>query len=248
MNKEENVSGFRRLMSADPAVIRRWWQIWAIRNGNAVGRRLSRRRIFRDSKANSKALEAAYQSTLHAYRAAEKLNFQHSMSIHRVGLYLLTVNRDIAAIRVDLLTSKDWWLRKLLARNVALMIYETDMRKVTGGKFRSSIDFFSPPKKLKRDIEGALSNLASVHVGVKSKFEDIRNFTIAHRDADAMMQYRLIRNINETEVAKTAGEFFAAVNPVVRLLGELVSDSSGVHHLLNQYVGKKRFKDPNRKK
>jgi hypothetical protein len=71
-------------------------------------------------------------------------------------------------------------------------------------------------------------------VGAKSRLSDIRNYTIAHRDADAMKQYRLIRNIDEIAVTKIAGEFFAAVNPVVPLLAERVKESSGMHHLLNQ--------------
>lgn len=248
IDEEEKMSGFKRFISSDPEVMRRWWRIWAIRNRNALGRRLSRRRILRETKANTEVLVSAYESMLYAYRSAEKLNLQHSMAVHRVSLYLLTVNRDIASIKVDLLTSHDWWLRKLLARNVALMIYEVDMQKVTGAKFRSAIDFFSPPKMLKKDLEGALTNLASVHAGAKSKLADIRNYTIAHRDADAMKQYRLIRNIDEIAVTKIAAEFFAAVNPVVPLLAELVKESGGMHHLLNQYVGKKRFKDPNSKK
>ncbi len=248
MDEEEKLGGFKRFISSDPEVMRRWWRIWGIRNGNAIGRWLSRRRIIRDTKVNTEALVAAYESLLYAYREAEKMNLQHNMAVYRVGLYLLTVSRDIASIKVDLLTSHDWWLRKLLARNVALMIYEVDMHKVTGTKFRAAIDFFSPSKKFKMDLEDALSNLASVHADVKSKLADIRNYTIAHRDADAMKQHRLIRNINEVEVIRIAGEFFSAANPIVPLLVELIRESSGMHHPLNQYVGKKRFKNPNRKK
>lgn len=246
MVEEEKKSGLKRLISSDPAVVKRWWRLWGIRNGKALGRRISRRRILRDTKANTAALVDAYEATLCAYRGAEKLNLTHSMAVYRAGLYLLTVNRDISSIKVDLLTSNDWWLRKLLARNVALMIYELDMQKVTGAKFRAAIDFFSPPKKLKLDLESALLKLATVHAAIKLKLSDIRNYTIAHRDADALKQYRLIRNIDELEVARLAGDFFAAANPVVPLLAELVRESGGMHHLLNQYVGKKKFKNPSR--
>lgn len=242
--EKEKKGGLKRFLSSDPQVIKRWWRIWAVRNGKVLGRKISRRKMLRAAKAASEALLAAYESTIHAYRGAEKLNLEHSMAVFRVGLYLLTVNRDIASIKVDLLTSHDWWLRKLLARNVALMIYELDMQKVTGANFRAAIDFFSPPKKLKIDLECALSNLACVHARAKSRFEDIRNYTIAHRDADAMKQYRLIRNIDEIAVSEIAVEFFSAVNPVVALLSELVRESSGMHHVLNQVVGKKRFKAP----
>lgn len=248
MDEEEKNSGFKRFLSSDPEVRRRWWRIWVVRTGKAVGRKLSRRRILRDTKADTEVLEAAFQAVLYACRGAERLNLPHSMAVHRVSLYLLMVNKDIASIKVDFLTSDDWWLRKLLARNVALMIYEVDMQKVTGAKFRAAVNFFSPPKKLKRDLEAALSNLASVHTSAKARLSDIRNYTIAHRDADAMKQYRLIRNIDEIAVTKIGGEFFAAVNPVISLLGELIKESSGMHHLLNQYVGKKRFKDPKRRK
>ncbi|MEC5398289.1 hypothetical protein [Uliginosibacterium sp. H1] len=242
MDRKNKTGGFKRFISSSPETMQRWWRIWGIRNGRALGRRLVKRKLLRDTKATTKALVSAYESTLYAYRGAEKLNLQHSMAIYRAGLYLLTMNRDIAAIKVDLLTSHDWWLRKLLARNVALMIYELDMQKVTGGQFRSAMDFFSPPKRLRNELGVALKNLATVHADAKSKLADIRNFTIAHRDADAMRQYRLIRDINELEVAAIAADFFAAVSPILPLLTELVRASSGMHHLLNQYVGKKLFK------
>lgn len=244
MNENEKPTGLKRFSTVNKEVARRWGRQWAIRKRKFLVRKLSKRRIVKDANENRNALVGAYDSILDAYRKAERLNFEHTMAVYRVALYLLTVNRDISSIKVDLLTSDDWWLRKLLARNVALMIYELDMQKVTGAKFRAAVNFFSPPKKLQRDLENCLSQLATVHASVKARLADIRHFTIAHRDADAMKQYRLIRNIDEIEVVKIAGEFFAAANPAVSLLAELALDSGGMHHLLNQYVGKKRFKKP----
>lgn len=242
MSEEPKLKGIKRFANVDREVARRWGRQWAIRKSKFLARILARRRIVRDARENRKALIEAYDAILDTYRKAERLNLTHTMAVYRVALFILTVDRDIASIKVDLLTSHDWWLRKLLARNVALMIYELDMSKVTGAKFRAAVNFFSPPKKLRLDLDEALTNLSMVHGCLKERLSDIRNFTIAHRDADAMKQYRLIRNMDEVEIVKIAAEFFTAANPIVELLSELALESSGMHHVLNQYAGKKRFK------
>lgn len=72
-----------------------------------------------------------------------------------------------------------------------------------------------------------------------AEFLGIRNKTIAHRDADAMHQYRLIRNLNEQKIVSRAGDYFTAAEPLMADLIELTHQIGDMGHILNQYVGKK---------
>lgn len=159
-----------------------------------------------------------------------------------MSLFFLTANRDIAAIKVDVLTAKDWWLRKLLARNVALMMYELDLSKVAGKQFREAINYFGPSRDLRQRLVKNLEDVRKVQSELHDEFREIRNKTIAHRDADAMHQYRLIRNLDEMKVVDRAGDYFKAASPLISDLTELTCMAGDMRHLMNQYVGKKLFR------
>lgn len=237
MNAKEN--RLIRLANGRPGLAKRWGAYVGIRLGNELGRKMARRRIRRETKENQKALVKAHESILYAYRGAERLNLKHSLAVLRVSLFFLTANRDLAALKVDLLTANDWWLRKLLARNVALMMYELNLNKVAGKKFREAINYFAPSKGLRRRLAANLRNVRRVQVELHDEFLEIRNKTIAHRDADAMHQYRLIRNLDEQKVVIRAGDYFTAAEPLVQNLIELTYQTGEMRHIFNQYVGKK---------
>ena len=239
LKKSAKESRLTRLANGKPGLARRWGSYVGIRFGNELGRKLARRRIQREAKENQKALVKAHESILYAYRGAERLNLKHSLAVLRVSLFFLTANRDLAAIKVDVLTANDWWLRKLLARNVALMMYELDLNKVAGKKFREAINYFAPSKDLRRRLAANLKKVRKVQAELHDEFLEIRNKTIAHRDADAMHQYRLIRNLDEQKVVTRAGEYFTTAEPLVKALIELTYQTGDMRYILNQYVGKK---------
>jgi len=214
----------------------------SLKLAKSLARMLARGRVRRTVKVRERAIIGAQEAVLYAYRGAEKLKLNHSVAIHRVSLFLLTANRDLCVITEDVLTSGNWWLRKLLARNVALLMYELDMSKVTGKEFRMALNYFSPPRQFIEHLESNLSALRAIHAQIRSEFEEIRQNTIAHRDADAMRQYRLIRNIDEIAVVKRCADFFAVAEPLVGQLIELTKTSGDMRHILNQYIGKKLFK------
>jgi len=164
------------------------------------------------------------------------------MSIHRVSIFLLNANRDLQVSVADMLTSRNWWLRKFLARNMALLLYELDFSKVMGKQFRSAINFFSPPRAFRDELATNLKALRRLHATLRLEFERIRNNTIAHRDADAMRQYRMIRALDEMTIARRCGEFFETAEPLIKQLIVLTTTSSELHHLLNQVIGRKAFR------
>lgn len=239
MRKKSRLS---RLVDGKPELAARWGRFVGIKISKEIGRRLARGRIRRQANKNKKAVVATHKSLLYAYRGAERLNLKHSMAIHRVSLFFLTANRDLAVIKIDVLTARDWWLRKLLARNVALMMYELDLNKVAGKQFREAINYFGASKELRHRLAKNLRYVRKIQSELRDEFFEIRNKTIAHRDADAMRQYRLIRNLDEMKVVERAGDYFKAAAPLIDDLIELTYMAGDMRHLMNQFVGKKMFR------
>jgi len=226
----------------NPEVARRWGRFVALKFARSLARILARRRVRKTVKTRERAIIGAQEAVLYAYRGAEKLKLNHSIAIYRVVLFLLTANRDLCVITEDILTSGNWWLRKLLARNVALLMYELDMSKVTGKEFRMALNYFAPPRQFSQRVESNLAALRAIHTQLRSEFEEIRQNTIAHRDADAIRQYRLIRNIDELTIVKRCSDFFSVAEPLVEQLVELTKTTGDMRHIVNQHIGRKLFK------
>jgi hypothetical protein len=66
------------------------------------------------------------------------------------------------------------------------------------------------------------------------KFGFLRNATIAHRDADALLQYRSIRDLRIEEVMAVAIEFFRGVERFVSVLPQIIIASNSFPSLLRQ--------------
>jgi hypothetical protein len=64
----------------------------------------------------------------------------------------------------------------------------------------------------------------------------LRNATIAHRDADALLQYRAIRNLKTEMVFAISGEFYAAARRFIDVVPRLMLESGTFPALLRQYV------------
>jgi hypothetical protein len=64
----------------------------------------------------------------------------------------------------------------------------------------------------------------------------LRNTTIAHRDPDALMQYRAITEIDEMKVLGLAAEFYTAADTFITLLPKIILQSSTLPSLFAQFA------------
>src|SRR5205807_608267 len=130
----------------------------------------------------------------------------------------LIAERDIQAVKIDALTHADAWQRSLCARIILLTIHELDMDKVTGQRLKKALDTVSAPKEVKTRAVEALRKVRKVHERAEKEFSFVRNAAIAHRDADAVAQYRAIVQVDELAVLRIAAEFYEASNEFLSVL------------------------------
>jgi len=167
-------------------------------------------------------LEAAFETTKHFAIKNEGGSFRGLSTLYNIALYLLIADRDIQAAKIDALTHPDEWTRKLNARIILLTIYEWDADKVCGRELKEALELMLIPDDLRREAIQSLRALRGVQRKAHKEFSFIRNAAIAHRDPNALVQYRAIRDLRVDEVFAIGMEFFAAAEKFINLLTRLM--------------------------
>jgi hypothetical protein len=80
-----------------------------------------------------------------------------------------------------------------------------------------------------------LRRLRKVQERAKKKFQFIRNAAIAHRDPNALTQYRAIRDLNVTDVWEIAAEFFAEIENFIRVQTRIMEAGNTLESHLRQW-------------
>ncbi|MDH2340992.1 hypothetical protein [Bradyrhizobium sp. SSUT77] len=226
----------RRLSDVPKPVRERWMHIKGLRWAKAIARAYMRWRLPIAERRRRKALIKTFQTVKHYAIKSENGRFRGSSILFNIGLYLLIADRDIQAIKLEALTHPDEWTRKLSARIILITIYEWDADKVSGRAFKEALDIMGIPDDLKARAIEALRTLRLVQRKVTKHFSFLRNATIGHRDADALAQYRAIRNLRVEDVMAIAVEFFAATEEFVDVLTQIMLASSSFHSYLRQWM------------
>lgn len=93
---------------------------------------------------------------------------------------------------------------------------------------------------LQREAIEALRLLRTVQRKANRQFSVVRNKAIAHRDPDALAQYRAIRDLNVGEVMEIAVEFFRAVGIFVDVQTRLFNESNTLEAYLTQWAASEK--------
>lgn len=228
----------RKLLQQPPKVIERYIRRLILRRtqsfSNALARRLSRPRMQLDERKRKAALSSTVESFAIQAAKAKRLNFQASAAILNLGLFFLIAERDIQAIKIDTLTHPDAWQRSLCARVLLLTIHELNIDKVAGNQLRQALDDTEAPELLRNKVAVALRSVRKAQEKAQKQFNLMRNSTIAHRDINALQQYRAITELDTLGVAKVAAEFYEATHAFIAVLPELLLYASTFQGLLRQ--------------
>jgi hypothetical protein len=192
-------------------------------------------KLPRAERQRRAALEAAFETTKYFAIKNENGKFKGLSTLFNIGLYLLIADRDIQAVKIDALTHPDEWTRKLNARIILLTIYEWDIDKVSGRELKQAMELMLISEDLKHEAIDALRGLRVIQRKANKKFVFIRNAAIAHRDPNALVQYRAIRELKVDEVMEIGMEFFAAVENFVGVLTRLMIAGNTMPSFLKQW-------------
>lgn len=207
---------------------------WMSRKAKALARRLSRPRLQWSERRRKRALVSALQTLALEAARARRLGFEASMVILNLGLFFLIAERDIQAVKIDALTHPDSWTRSLAARVMLLTLHELDIDKVAGSKLRQALDDGATPEDLRREVTEAMRTIRKAQSRAQRQFAYLRNSTIAHREPDAIRQYRDIVDIDGFEVTKVVVEFYAGTSRFIEMIPKLLIHLSTLQGMIDQ--------------
>lgn len=233
----------RRLTDVPKPVRQRWARRiryrWALRLARAVMRQI----LPIKERKRRKALEQTFETIKNFAHKQENGRMKGVSTLFNIGLYLLIADRDIQAAKIDALTHPDEWSRKLHARIILLTIYEWDADKVSGRALRDGMVQMLIPEELKQEASASLRRLRKVQEKATAKFASVRNEAIAHRDPDALVQYRAIRDLDVQEVLGVAIEFFDEVGIFISVLTRLMLVGNTFPSYLRQWSASEKAEE-----
>lgn len=243
MAETEQVKRKRGLADVPKPVRERWGRRFRHKWAWIVARRWARWKLPRREKRNRVEALKAFETVRFFAHKNEHGKMRGTATLFNIGLYLMIAHRDIQAIKIDALTHPDEWTRKLNARIILLTIYEWDADEVTGKALQEAMDLMLIPEDLRKEANTALRRLRKIQERAQKKFSFIRNAAIAHRDPNALTQYRAIRDLNVKEVWDIAAEFFAEIESFMGTHTRLMLAGNTLDSYLRQWSASTKIEE-----
>lgn len=230
----------RKLLDQPQEVINRWIAIKFIRTLRPKFERVSRVylriKLTLSERKRLKALRYTLDTFVEESRRVQKTEFNSIKQIFNIALFFLLAERDIQAVKIDALTHPDPWKRNLCLRVILLTMHEWDMSKVApANKMNMIYENAGISRELRTKMSLALRQMNKAQSRAKKMLANIRHSTIAHRDANALEQYRTIVNLDTIKTMKILTPFYEAVELYNEAFLQLMNESSRPAALLKQY-------------
>jgi hypothetical protein len=221
-------------------VINWWFAIKAIRISRpyieGALRVFLRVRLSFQERKRSKALEAAFETTLREFRKLNSTKFDELKVFFNLSLFFLIAERDIQSVKVDALSHPDKWKRNVSLRIILLVIHEWDMAKVApANKLNEAYEAAGISQESRDEMTAAFRKINKAHAKAKKLLARARHSTIAHRDANALLQYELISKLDAQETLKIAVSFYDGADLFIKTLPKLMLEAGSLPSLLKQY-------------
>lgn len=206
----------------------------------ALARAFSRPKLKWSDRERNKVLVGALQTLAAKSVRARRSGLDATVVVLNLGLFFLIAERDIQAVKIDALTHQDSWQRNLAARIILLTIHELDIDKAAGAKLRRVLDENQVPEGLKKEVIDSMRSVRKAQSKAQGQFSYLRNSTIAHRDGDAIRQYRDIVEIDSVEVMKVVVEFYKGSESFIRALPRLLAHLGSLPGVVRQIAAKNK--------
>lgn len=230
----------RKLLDQPQVIINRWVSIKTIRTFRpyieGTARAYLRLKLKLSERKRKKALLSAFETIVKENIRAQNYEFYSTKELLNISLFFMLAERDIQTLKIDALTHPDQWQRNLSLRVMLLVMHEWDMSKVASARKMNRIyEHAGIGHPLREEMALALRKMNRAQVAARKLLAHLRHSTIAHRDADALRQYRTIMDLDTLKTLKILASFYEAVDLFNVALPKLMIDSSRPLSLLKQY-------------
>ncbi len=145
-------------------------------------------------------------------------------------LYLNLASHDLSILVQELSLQRDEWHRKLVARHLALLIYETteDIRALLGKTFKNALQSLGLLERYEAELHSVRKPLGGFWDNQQKALKQIRIASVAHREHDALATLSVIESIDVHELLELGIGFNTILNGIASSLSRIVSASSQV--------------------
>lgn len=208
--------------------------------------------VFRNrcrSVADERARLPTVRSTIETFREqlanARANGLVHVERVFNVGLYVLLIDRDFGAVKVEMVSTFEPWRLRYTARHTALLLYECcdDLTQMLGKSFRESVVELAVPA----DAQEELNRISSTLHRFKGEhraflYSEVRNLQTAHRDQDSLALLAAIETLDPMRIFTLAAGFWQeTLSPLIALLTRITAHLSAPGVMLRQLVASEVF-------
>jgi hypothetical protein len=154
---------------------------------------------------------------------------QHE-SLWNAALFLNTVSYDLSIGLLDLVYERDNWRRRLIARSLALLLFEIgeDIPSVFGKSFREAATALGASKEDLKKLGAETKQVSAFWSEHRPLLKKIRTIAAAHRDHDAIALHEAIDAIDLFELLALGLKLGAMMNTLGKVTQLIINFTAGV--------------------
>jgi hypothetical protein len=180
----------------------------------------NQRRGLKRHRKNIPALENTIATLKEQLAKSQKHGLEDAIRIHNVGLYLLLMNRDVAIIRLDIVSTFEEWRMKFYARQLALLLYEVcdDLPVMLGKDFRASLTNLDNGRDPMAELDPITKRINQFKKINEPTLYHIRNMIAGHRDKDAILFMEEVDQLDPLAMMRLTAELFDIIHDLIAFL------------------------------
>ena len=182
-----------------------------------------------------RTLDSALEATVENFQSIQDSKHESVKVLFNVQLFFLIAEKDFHTVKLDALTHPDLWKRNLALRIALLTIHELDLSKAANAKkLASAFDAAGIEGSLRQEMNMAMRKANRAQAKAKKALAELRHSTIAHRDGDALHQYKMITEADSMHILGIIGEFYQGADEFIKALPKALLASSRFPALVRQ--------------
>ena len=161
-----------------------------------------RHRVYKDFANKHSELLITSNAFFVTINNFQSQNLHFHAQIWNIALFLNIAQHDLSLLIYQVANEQQSWTRRLAARHLALVTYETtdDLTHLLGKPLRDPLENLGLLKNFDNQLREARLPLISFKKKNEAKLDYIRNLSAAHRDHDALILFKSIKEIDVLDI------------------------------------------------
>jgi len=181
--------------------------------------------IFTAKHRRLLATTALLKGTLLALQAR---GWSTHAKLWNIGIHINLAAHDLSILVWKLCTEREIWARKLVARQVALMSYETteDLAGLLGKEIRETLSALGVLDRYDAKLRAVRKPLDVFRKEHSKQLNSIRNLAAAHRGQEGLRMLTTIDEIDVEEILSLGLKLGGIINDIGPVLQEIFQETS----------------------